>query len=225
MQVNAVAFMPAFGVATAGAILAGQAIGAGAHAAVGRILRLTLSVTMAWMGAIGLLYLAIPDAVMGLFAQDDSKQGVSAGQLVAVGAPMLAISSTWQLFDAAALAFFQANSVDPLTVRVSGGGGPDPLPDPGPDPGPGPDPVPDPDPVPPKDVPPAVFVQGSDDPGCYDLDNPCSAVEVLSDIFTAPSNGQLRFDWQYHTDDESPCGGFRRKSLRSLPAEKHVEVP
>lgn len=103
MQVNAVAFMPAFGVATAGAILAGQAIGAGAHAAVGRILRLTLSVTMAWMGAIGLLYLAIPDAVMGLFAQDDSKQGVSAGQLVAVGAPMLAISSAWQLFDAVAM--------------------------------------------------------------------------------------------------------------------------
>ena len=103
IQVNSVAFMPAFGLATAGAILAGQSIGAGAHAQVGRIVRLTLAVAMTWMGLIGLWYLVTPEWVMGLFARDDATTGVSASQLVAVGAPMLAISSAWQLFDAVAI--------------------------------------------------------------------------------------------------------------------------
>lgn len=113
IQVNGVAFMPAFGVATAGAILAGQSIGAGAHDQVGRIVRLTLSVTAAWMGAVGLLYLAMPSAVMGLFARDDADLGVAAADLVAIGAPMLAISSAWQLFDAAAITLSE-------TLRAAG---------------------------------------------------------------------------------------------------------
>lgn len=103
LQVNAVAFMPAFGIATAGAILAGQAIGAGGHDQVGRIVRLTLSVTASWMGLVGLFYLAFPEAVMGLFARDDAKLGVAASDLVVIGAPMLAVSSAWQLFDATAM--------------------------------------------------------------------------------------------------------------------------
>lgn len=113
VQVNSVAFMPAFGVATAGAILAGQSIGAGVHAQVGRIVRLTLGVTAAWMGAIGLIYLVVPGAVMGLFARDDAELGVTASQLVAVGTPMLAISSAWQLFDAAAMTLSE-------TLRAAG---------------------------------------------------------------------------------------------------------
>lgn len=102
MQVNSLAFMPAFGVATAGAILSGQAIGAGRHELVGRALRLALAVSATWMGLVGLVYLAFPDQVMGLFARGGDA-GVDAGAVVAVGAPMLAISSAWQLFDATSM--------------------------------------------------------------------------------------------------------------------------
>jgi multidrug resistance protein, MATE family len=113
IQVNSVAFMPAFGIATAGAILAGQSIGAGAHAQVGRIVRMTLTITAVWMGALGLLYLIMPSSVMGLFARSDAKLGVSAQQLVVIGAPMLAISSAWQLFDAVAMTLSE-------TLRAAG---------------------------------------------------------------------------------------------------------
>lgn len=111
--VNSVAFMPAFGVATAGAILAGQTIGAGAHDAVGRIVRMTLTATAVWMGVVGLFYLAFPDTVMGLFARDNARLGVTASQMVAVGAPMLAVSSAWQLFDAVAMTLSE-------TLRAAG---------------------------------------------------------------------------------------------------------
>ncbi len=113
IQVNSVAFMPAFGVATAGAILAGQTIGAGAKDQVWPIVRLTLAVTAGWMLAVGLLYVAVPELVMGLFAHDDAKTGVTAVQMVAVGAPMLALSAAWQLFDAAAMTFSE-------TLRAAG---------------------------------------------------------------------------------------------------------
>ena len=113
MQVNSVAFMPAFGLSTAGAILAGQTIGAGAHDRVWGIVKLTLAVTSAWMGVVGLFYLAFPEMVMGLFAEDDAKLGVTASQMVVVGAPMLAISSAWQLFDAASMTLSE-------TLRAAG---------------------------------------------------------------------------------------------------------
>ena len=113
IQVNSVAFMPAFGIATAGAILAGQTIGAGAHDRVGRIVRLTLLTTATWMGLVGLFYLIYPEAVMGMFARDDTKLGVTASQMVVIGAPMLAVSSAWQLFDAAAMTLSE-------TLRAAG---------------------------------------------------------------------------------------------------------
>jgi MATE family multidrug resistance protein len=105
IQVNSVAFMPAFGLATAGAILAGQTIGAGAHDRVAPIVRLTLFATASWMMAVGAIYAIIPETVMSLFAHDDPRTGISAADLVKIGAPMLALSSAWQLFDAIAMTF------------------------------------------------------------------------------------------------------------------------
>lgn len=113
IQINSVAFMPAFGLASAGAILSGQTIGANAHDRVGGIVRLTLAVTATWMGLVGLFYLAFPEMVMGLFAQDDPRTGVTVSQMVVVGAPMLAISSAWQLFDASAMVLSE-------TLRAAG---------------------------------------------------------------------------------------------------------
>lgn len=100
IAINSVSFMPAFGLASAGAILAGQAIGGGNRDAVWPQVKLTLICTMAWMGAIGLVYIFAPAPLMGLF-----NEGGSSAALVTTGATMLAISAAWQLFDAIGITF------------------------------------------------------------------------------------------------------------------------
>jgi MATE family multidrug resistance protein len=95
IAINSVSFMPAFGLASAGAILAGQAIGGGDRDAVWPQVRVTLICTMTWMCAIGLLYLVAPAWLMDLF-----NEGGRSVALVTTGATMLVISAAWQLFDA-----------------------------------------------------------------------------------------------------------------------------
>jgi multidrug resistance protein, MATE family len=94
IAVNSLAFMPAFGLASAGAILAGQAIGQGARDQVWPQVKTTLLCTMTWMGAVGVIYAVFPGRVLSLFASAQS------GQLVVIGATMLVISTGWQLTDA-----------------------------------------------------------------------------------------------------------------------------
>ena len=93
IAVNSIAFMPAFGLASAGAILAGQAIGRDDKDSVWPQMKLTLICCWIWMGAIGAIELLAPHTVLSLFGDRGS-------DLVAIGAPMLAISALWQLFDA-----------------------------------------------------------------------------------------------------------------------------
>jgi MATE family multidrug resistance protein len=95
IAINSVSFMPAFGLASAGAILAGQAIGRGDRDAVWPHVKVTLLCTMTWMGAIGVVYIALPVPLMDLF-----NEGGGSAALVTTGATMLAISAAWQLFDA-----------------------------------------------------------------------------------------------------------------------------
>lgn len=95
LAINSIGFMPAFGLASAGAILAGQAIGRGARDAVWPQVRVTLACTGTWMGVIGALYFVAPTAVLSLFEEEGKS-----GDLVAIGTTMLAISAAWQLFDA-----------------------------------------------------------------------------------------------------------------------------
>ncbi len=97
IQVNSVAFMPAFGLASAGAILVGQCIGAGRADRVGALVRLTFVVAATWQTLVAVAYLAAPDLVLSPFAQDPA----SAEALLAAGRRMLVLSSAWQLFDAA----------------------------------------------------------------------------------------------------------------------------
>jgi MATE family multidrug resistance protein len=94
IAVNSLAFMPAFGLASAGAILAGQAIGRDARDAVWPQVKITLACTMTWMGLIGVTYAVFPGRLLSLFASEGS------GQLVAIGSTMLVISTAWQLTDA-----------------------------------------------------------------------------------------------------------------------------
>jgi MATE family multidrug resistance protein len=109
LAINSVSFLPAFGVASAGAILAGQSIGAGRRDLVWPHVRITLAVTMAWMCVIGLLYLVAPGALIASFAPE----GQPADALVAAGTTMLIISAMWQLFDAIAMTLSE-------TLRAAG---------------------------------------------------------------------------------------------------------
>lgn len=98
MQINSVSFMPAFGIASAGAILVGQAIGAGAKDDVPRVVRMTFFTAATWQGVVSVSYVAIPALLFRPFAPD----GPTSAELMRVGERMLMLSAAWQLFDSAA---------------------------------------------------------------------------------------------------------------------------
>lgn len=104
MQINSVSFMPAFGLASAGAILVGQAIGRGEPDAVGRVVRSTATATLAWQASVGLVYLTLPGPLMQAFAPPDH----SVDGWLRIGGLMLAISAVWQAFDALGLTLGEA---------------------------------------------------------------------------------------------------------------------
>ena len=96
MQINSVSFMPAFGMSSAGAIMAGQAIGLGQKDDVPRVLARTVLITALWQGSVGLAYFLFPTQLISLFAPG----GTGADSMVAIGRTMLAVSACWQLCDA-----------------------------------------------------------------------------------------------------------------------------
>jgi MATE family multidrug resistance protein len=98
MQINAFSFMPAFAVSSAGAFLAGQAIGAGCKDHVPSIARLTVKVTASWQGMVGVLYFLLPGLLFAPFARGEPESHA----LLALGTRLLMLSATWQLFDAVA---------------------------------------------------------------------------------------------------------------------------
>lgn len=104
LQINSVSFMPAFGLASAGAIQVGEAIGAGARERVWPIVRRTGSVAAVWRVSVGCIYLAIPAALVDPFRP----RGAPAGALVATAVQMLTLSAIWQFFDAVGLTLSEA---------------------------------------------------------------------------------------------------------------------
>ena len=104
IQVNSAAFMPAFAIASAGAILVGQSIGASRKDRVPGTVGLAFAVAGAWQGLVGLAYLAAPDLIMSAFARDPEGAAV----LLETGRRMLLLSVGWQLFDAAATVLAEA---------------------------------------------------------------------------------------------------------------------
>lgn len=96
MQINSLGFMPAFGLASAGAILVGEAIGRRAHDEVWPIVRATAVFAMGWMLSLGLVYFAAPRALVGLFHVPSSNDDA----FLVIGAQMLSFAVFWQLFDA-----------------------------------------------------------------------------------------------------------------------------
>ncbi len=115
---NSVSFMPAFGLASGGAILVGQAIGAGVKNLVPRIVALTAAATLIWQGATGVAYLLIPKLLITGFAE-----GEGSAEMLDVGVRMLMVSAAWQLFDAVATTLAEAlraagDTTFPLLARL-----------------------------------------------------------------------------------------------------------
>ena len=102
-QINSVAFMPAFGLASAGSILVGQAIGAGRKDEVGALVRLTFLCSAGWMGLAGVAYLAMPALLLSPFSSAGND-----GSFLQIGVGMLMISALWQAFDAAGMTLSEA---------------------------------------------------------------------------------------------------------------------
>ncbi len=100
IQINSVAFMPAFGLANAGSILVGQAIGADKRDDVPALVRLTFLSTAGWMCLAGVAYLAVPSLLLSPFASPDTD-----GTFLRVGVTMLMMSALWQAFDAGGITF------------------------------------------------------------------------------------------------------------------------
>lgn len=103
-QVNSVSFMPAFGLASSGAILVGQAIGKGEKDEVGAIVRRTAAVAAVWQLFVGAAYVLFPAAIMSVFSQGEGQSD----ELVRLGAVLLGISVAWQLFDGAGMTLSEA---------------------------------------------------------------------------------------------------------------------
>lgn len=97
-QINSASFMPSFGLCSAGAILVGQAIGAGRKDEVPQIVKLTFRTATLWQGLVGLSYVAVPVLLLAPFA----REGVTSADFMVVGRRMLMLSAAWQLFDATA---------------------------------------------------------------------------------------------------------------------------
>ena len=109
LQFNSLAFMPTFGLASAGAILVGESIGARALDQVWPSVKLTLKVACSWMGAVALIYLACGPLLLRWFQPPD----VSAGRFEAIASVMLLWSAAWQMFDAVGITISE-------TLRAAG---------------------------------------------------------------------------------------------------------
>jgi MATE family multidrug resistance protein len=102
MQLNSVAFMPAFALATAGSIFVGQGIGAGAKDDVPRTVKLTVATTAGWQAFVGLLYVIAPRTFLAPLVPD------GAGRFLDTAAALLILSAAWQLADGVAMAYAEA---------------------------------------------------------------------------------------------------------------------
>lgn len=120
MQLSSVAFMPSFALASAGAILVGQAIGRGRKDEVAGVVRVTFLSAGGWQALAGVAYLAIPEVLLAPFARDPA----TAAPLLAIAARMLRLSVAWALFDAAAATLSEAlraagDTAWPLWARLA----------------------------------------------------------------------------------------------------------
>ena len=121
LQLNTVAFMPAFGVASAGAIQVGNALGAKAHDRVPALVWRATAVACGWMLLVGLSYALSPRLLLGIFARG---AGAETEAMVSLGAQLLLVSVGWQLFDGLAMTVSEAlraagDTAWPMWARIA----------------------------------------------------------------------------------------------------------
>ncbi len=121
LQLNSIAFMPAFGLSNAGAIHVGQAIGAEQHDAVPSLVKRAVLVSCAWMGVVGVGYALAPRWLLSAFAPGVAGERAA---FMAVAVPLLWVAVAWQLFDATTMAVSEAlraagDTAWPMRVRIA----------------------------------------------------------------------------------------------------------
>ncbi len=98
LQINHTAFMPAFGLMSAGAILAGQSIGAGHKKDVYLVTRMTLGSVLTWLSFVTAVYLLFPSQLLWAFAEENPPSH----EFAETGRMLLIMAAAWQLFDGTA---------------------------------------------------------------------------------------------------------------------------
>ena len=121
LQLNSIAFMPAFGLANAGAIHVGQALGAGRADAVRALVRRTMLAAAGWMLLVGTGYALTPRLLLAPFSPGSVAARTG---FLAVGVPLLWVAVAWQLFDAATIVLGETlraagDTAWPMRVRIA----------------------------------------------------------------------------------------------------------
>lgn len=88
-QIESISFMPCFGFSIAASALVGQALGANDPTRAERTVVAAAQPAMLWSGGVGLLFLLVPEPIIGLFTTDPN--------VIAVGAPALRVAGLGQL--------------------------------------------------------------------------------------------------------------------------------
>jgi multidrug resistance protein, MATE family len=96
MMLTSVAYMPGFGIASAGTTLVGQSIGAGARGWGMRVGSRVILMTALYMGAIGIVLAVIGPLLLPFFTQGGDAEAVAA---VALGQRLLWLAAIYQVFD------------------------------------------------------------------------------------------------------------------------------
>lgn len=91
VRICSVSFLPGHAIGEAGSILTGQAVGAGDPAAARRAASSASWVAVVVMGAMGLVFLAIPEQLLSVFDPEP--------EVMRIGVGLLAVAAAFQLFD------------------------------------------------------------------------------------------------------------------------------
>lgn len=96
IMLTSLAYLPGVGLAMAGNTLVGQAYGAGDMVAVRRLGKMTIALTVAFMGGLGLLIAVAGPWLLPLFVTPGD---IDAPKVVALGKTLLWIAAAYQIFD------------------------------------------------------------------------------------------------------------------------------
>ena len=104
-SIDGVAFLPALGLNTGVSVLVGQAMGRNNPKQAERAAHSSLHIALAYMTLMGLLFVSVPDVLMGLFRPAGVDQAAAAS-IAATGAVLLRYVAFYSVMDAWSLIYF-----------------------------------------------------------------------------------------------------------------------